>query len=147
MNWAASDWRPGIKISPVTSHESTSHQFQLFSSIVIPSVHENFPRKKDRKASPFLKGSHPMNQASGRVHQFPGRVPPKGTALLTERWPRTSRQSVKVPCFQICFSVFCCLSCCFPNDFSRAEPLGKGRKKSLRLLAAYFFSPEPRMGI
>ena len=34
-----------------------------------------------------------MNQASGRVRQFPGRVPPKGTALLTERWPRTSRQS------------------------------------------------------
>ena len=79
-----------------------------------------------------------MNQAPGRVRQFPGRVPPKGTALLTERWPRTSRQSDESSLYvRFAFLLSVVVFLDFPNDSSRAEPLEKRSGKS-RMISSRF---------
>ena len=86
-----------------------------------------------------------------------GQGPPKGTVLLLERWPRTSRQSDEGSLlFRFAFLLFCLFMVVthlvlnnhyFSADSSRAEPLEKGKENSPHLLADHFFSPGPRMEI
>ena len=99
----------------------------------------NTARQKAEKHFLVLKVSHPMNQASGRVRQFPGRVPPKGTALLTERWPRTSRQSDESSLlFRFAFLLFILSFFTFPLISPGQNPWKRETEK-----VAYFIPLSP----
>ena len=129
----------GIKDFP---HKKLQQILELYSdsSISTSFIEMSFSHVKKTEKHFFSEGfSSYESGVWSRTYRFQTGCPRRGLSYSRRGGPELVVRVMRVPYFQICFSVFCFLSCCFPTDSSRAEPLEKGRKKSLHLLSAHFF--------
>ena len=136
----------GIKDFP---HKKLQQILELYSdsSISTSFIEMSFPHvKKTEKHLLFWRDFIQWIRRLIENIPFPDRVPPKGTVLLTQRWPRTSRQRLRVPYFQICFFCLLFFVLLLSHRFLPGRTPGKGKKEITASPLRPFLPPEPRIG-